>query len=366
MSEKHTDEKLELTTPPYKALFLKTFGNDGRLPYKIKCVALGVIMWIFGFFHAYVMNVLDLYMKDFIFFTLSILMGIAFAMVIHVCNQTDTTIRELNTIFQESEKDFQKFIHKWNRQSPIFYYLSVAVFTMASMITFVLAFFPATYTYTDPALWIRVLVENVTANYPTYLYVSFIAIVIGIVLGVSFNKIIYCVRVIDDYGKDFISYKKIDLRRAIIPEELTSLARLAIKIDLVIAVPTTVGALLFFNGLLNLRIMNLTILAYLIVSMFLLVFFSIYPLRHLHKELAEAKRELMKELNDELLQSDMQHDRLTQIPFFHSVLVLHDKVKAMSTWGINTGLLIKFFMTGFLPLVLGALLQIWFQLLLFP
>lgn len=360
-------ERLNLTDPAYPAPFLKTFGNDGVLPYKIKCVALGVAVWILGYVHAYIMDVLDLFLNDIIFLTISILVGITLILVMHVCKEIDPTLRTLNDIFQKSDTEFKQFIQRWNLQSPRFYYLCLVVFAAFAYVTYMLAFFPVFYEYGDPAPWIRTLVENGTAGPLTYVFASFIAILAGVVLGVGFNRVLYFVRIIDDYGKRFINSEKIDLRRAILPEELTSLAKLAIKIDMIVAVPTTISAWIFFKSLLTLGLVNYGIIAYLVCSMLLFVFFSIFPLRHLHRETARAKHRLIKTLDKEIQQANEQiRFGIQGISLFHDLLSVRDQVRKMSTWGINTGLLIRFFMAGFLPLVIGALLQIWFQLILFP
>lgn len=360
--------KLNLTDPPYPALFLKAFGNDGRLPYKIKCFALAVSIWVVGFVHAYVMNVLDLYVRDIPYLLLSILLGITYIVLMHVCKQTDSTLRELDKIFGRSENEFKEFIGKWNRQPPLFYYLCLVISAVSVLALSLLQFFPVTYEYVGKSPWLRAFIESGTVSPLTYSYVSLSNILLGIMIGIGLYKVVNIARIIDDYGDKFIkNSKRIDIRRAILPQELTSLAKLAIKIDIIVAVPTTISVWIFLHDLFTNGIVNYGILVYLMGSILVFVLCSAYLLRRLHHEMEKAKEELIGKLDRDIQQVTQQIGQGIQgISLFHDLVVVRDQVKRMSTWGVNTGLLIRFFMTGLLPLVTGALLQIWIEILLFP
>ena len=364
------DERLDLTNPPFKTFFLKVFGNDGRvLPYKIKLAVLVVALLVLGFVHAYVMDVMDLYTENLrgILFTptLVIIMAIMF---VHVLKQIDPTLERLNQIFLESGEDFKEFVDDWRQdQTPSFYYLCIVVSVILFGCPLILNFFPATYQYVQPDPLVARLVEDGTVSLLTYFYYSLIAVLWAVLIGIGFNRLFYCVRIIHDYGKRFISSEKIDLRRAIMQEELTSLAKFAIKIDIIVAVATTMAAWNFFEDLLGPKgIVKYHTLGSLVGCIMTFVFFSTFLLWNLHKEMVKAKHRLIETLNEDLQKASNQLNQGTQeISLFHDLLNVRNQVGKISTWGINTGLLIRFFLTGVLPLVLGALLQIWFQLL-FP
>ena len=364
------DKRLDLSNPPFKTYFLKAFGNDGRiLPYKIKLAALVVALSILGFAHAYLMDVMNLYTENIrgTLYTPTVVTIMAI-MFVHVLKQIDPTLKRLNEIFLESEEEFEEFVGYWRQtQTPFFYYLCIVACVILFGSQSILNFLPATYQYVQPDPLIARLVEDGTVSLLTYSYYSLSAVLFGILIGIGFNRLFYCVRIIHDYGKRFIKSEKIDLLRAIMQEELTSLAKFAIKIDIIVAVGTTHAAWSFFEELLGPKgIVEYYTLIYLVCCIMIFVFFSTFPLWSLHKEMVKAKHRLIETLNEDLQKASKQLNQGTQeISRFHDLLNVQNQVGKISTWGINTGLLIRFFLTGVLPLVLGALLQIWFQLL-FP
>lgn len=350
-----TDDRIDLTNPQFRAVLLKTLANDGLVSYKLKCLAICAAAVMLGFAHAYALGVYDLFIHDIFAFVIPIMGGIALALVFYVCKQMDITLEKLNKTFVKSETDFKRFVYRWNRQSPFFYYLCIGVFVISCLAASALAFFPATYGFTSPSPWIGKLVENGSVGLPTYVYFFFSNFLLGITLGIGFNRILYCVRILDNYGKSFISFDKIDLHWASTPEELTWLARLAVKIDMIVAVPTTICTLIFLQSLVA-GVVNIVMLIFLVACILLFFFFSIFPLRHFHRELVKTKRLLIEDLNHTL-----QHvgKRSTLGIREHAdIIIVKNHVKNMSTWGIDTGLLVRFLFAGLLPLVLGALLQI--------
>lgn len=366
------DETLDLSNPPFKTYFLKFFANNGLfLPYKLKLAVLVAAIWVLGFAHAYFTDVMNLYIENLrgtlVTPILVIIMMIVF---VHVLKQVDPTLKRLDKIFKESEEDREEFVDDWRKaQTPFWYYLCIVVCIILAVSHSIMDFLPATYRYIQPDPVIAQLVEDGTVNLFTYSYYSLSAVLWGTLIGIGFNRLFYCVRIIHDYGKRFISSKKIGLLRAIRQEELTSLAKFAIKIDIIVAVAATYVAWGIFEGLSGPNgIVEYHSLFYLACCIMMFVFFSTFPLWNLHKQMVKVKNRLIKELDKDLKKASEQLNQRTQkhaLSRFHDLLNLRNQVGKISTWGINTGILIRYFLTAILPLVLGALLQKWFQLL-FP
>ena len=376
MQQDGGNEKLDLTNPPFKTFFLKVFGNDSelphqiKLPYQVKIAALVVALSTIGFVHAYVMDGMDIYTRNLrgIFFTptLVIIMASTF---IHVLKQIDPTLEQLNKVFQKSEEDFKNFVGDWRKaQTPFFYYSCIVLFVILFFCTTMSAFFPVTYPYVQPDPLTARLVEDGTVSLLTYFYTLLLAVLGGVLIAIGFNRMFYCVRIIHDYGKRFISSEKIDLHQAIAQDSFTSLAKFATKIDLIVAAPTVMSAWYFFEGFLGpKRVVDYGDLFALFACIVTFAFFSTYPLWHLHKELVKAKQRLIITLDEQIQNADRQQDKGIQgILLFHSLLVVRNLVGKMSTWGLDMGVRISFLITFLVPIVFGALLQIWFELLLFP
>jgi len=365
MPQKVRKENFNLTDPPFWAPFLKAFGNDSLLPYEIKCAALAAGVWALGFVHAHVMGVQDTFFEDYMYHVMVILSPFVFAQVFRVCKSLDDTFKRLNRVFLNSEAEFEGFISTWKRQSSSFYYFCVVGFAAIVLLTTSLVFLPSTWQYTSPAPWMIKLIENGTVGPLTYFNHFSSSILLGVMIGIAFNRLLYCVRIVDDYGNKFMRGRseKIELRHLVVPEEFTSLAKLATMIAVIMVVPLFISAWIFFGGLLASKV-NYGIIAYLAGSMLLFVFFSVFPLRHLHREMAEAKEREIGILDSDLQRAGKRVSGIKGFSVFHNVVVVRDRVRMVSTRGINTGLSLRFLMTFFLPIVLGALLQIWFELIL--
>ena len=100
-SKKLNNSKIDLTNPPFRAYFLKIFGNSGILSYQLKIVLLVSGVFIIDIVHAYWMNVLSYYLIDHIRHIILLLLPITFILFIHVCNQVDVTLEVLNKIFKK-------------------------------------------------------------------------------------------------------------------------------------------------------------------------------------------------------------------------------------------------------------------------
>ena len=183
--------------------------------------------------------------------------------------------------------------------------------------------------------------------------------------GIAFNRLIYCVRIIDDYGNRFITEEKINLKHAVIPKQISTLSRLAIKIDLILAAPTFACASMFFNNIFLIGKLDYGIMGWLIVISVMFVFFATFPLRNLHKALKKGKKRLLDKIDNEITEIIHNDQKgFGEFSEFNDILLLRDRVNSMSTWGVNNPLFLKFALTFFMPIFLGAFFQVFLETML--
>jgi len=359
--------KIDLTNPEFSAPLLKTFGNSGFLSYPTKIILLSLSIFIIDIMHAYWINILDLYLTDYIRFVIFIVYPIVFILFIHVSKEVDTSLQELAKVFSRSSVDFKVFVNKWRNQSKYFYYFCICIITIPILIYTACGMFPEVWIGINfvPVTWLKHIVESGPVNIFTYIWLFIFSGLGGVMYGIAFNRLIYCVKIIDDYGNRFIKEEKINLKHAVIPKQISTLSRLALKIDLILTAPTFVCASIFFNNVLINGKLDYAIMGWLIVISVMFVFFAAFPLRNLHKALKKGKKQLLDKIDNEI--TEIIHN--TQKGFrefsqFNDILLLRDRVNSMSTWGVNNPTFLKFALTFFMPIILGALFQVFLETML--
>jgi hypothetical protein len=168
---------------------------------------------------------------------------------------------------------------------------------------------------------------------------------------------------VDDYGKKFITHKVINFRHIVVTKEIQTLANLAIRIDLFVSVPTFITAFRFFNSLIE-GVINTGFLLWFGIFIGLIIFFTAFPLRNLHKELNTAKEQLLTKIDQEITLITGNNKGIRKLSLFNDILHVRDRVNDMNTWGIDFPMFLKLISTFLIPIVLGALFQLGFEALI--
>lgn len=354
------EETLHPTDPSFPAPFLNTFGNDGVLSYKVKCVSIGFMLYVLGAFVTIASNTFPEYIKDYVYFVCPITGGVTLCLIIHACKQINPTIVELDQTVQHSKKkEFKQFVHKINhdRFGILLYY----VFTLGFSTTFAIL----GYTGVIGPPWVKAVSQS--SAYINRIYYILWCAAMGYILGCGLNRLIYYSFVIDVYCKKFVLPEKINM---FIPRtktsELQPLGMLGLRFNIACTMPTVLILTAVVKVYLEGRVLLLTrpiyaIMTVVYLAILILIFF--FPLRNSHYTLKKAKEGTINHLNTltkQVADAGVPNDP-EGLAKLNSIYLTVERIKKTTTWPLNFDLLVKLLATIMFPIVGGAILQILFE-----
>lgn len=357
MREKNNLDFLSFEFPE---VFLRFFGSDGRLPYFLKCIALGIIAWTPGLTVTYLSGTLSMYLADAAHFSFDIGLGISLFIIVYLCRRINPTLQEVDSLAQHSrDEGFPKFVKDWNNSSSFWYYLCAIAPPVLFFITDLLHVLAPGVPHGPYPPWADESVvswEIVRLNTP---YIAFEHAIVGLLLGIGFNRFLHYLLFIRDYGRSFLYNTNLDLLFQNIMDGLKPLGRLALESSLVITVPLCLVSISFFEHLIRKQCMSYTwlfaLIGFVVVLMLTVIFQVICPRRIL----LNAKRDAISFVDSKILElrTRIAND-ISGLSTLGELFTLRERLDKTSTWIFDTTLVFRFFLTIFLPILGGAIIQI--------
>jgi hypothetical protein len=361
------------TNPPFRTFLLSRIINDGRLSYKIKCMSLGTVPYMFGFLVTQISGTVDKYLKDYGFLALSLIASVTLLAIVYASKQIKSTISQLDHVIHHSENErFQEFcedtrLEVWKdeklssaagRLSPFqWYIIQIAIPTSLLL---VLACIDSAEIGPN---WLKEINPFTFAWYLNFAYYLLWLVLMGYIIGVSANRLGYYGFLINDYCRKFFFSGKRELNFCdpTVCKSLKPIGKLALKFNLALSLPPTLAIIiLMVKGFLETRntIMSSPVLVS-SISIVMLATYSIvlsfvffYPIKHLHRAMKLAKKKALQKIENQM--KDISED----MSKLGGMMVIREHIAKLSTWPFDTSLFIKVMGSVFFPILAGALLQV--------
>lgn len=336
---------------------MRTFGNDGRFSYKVKCISIGFVLYILGLVINILSGTWQAFVSDIGFLIMSLLVGVIVFGVFAVLKEIEPTLKKMDVVIGHSDDPkFKAFLEKWNGE-PIWFvkerysYHGETIFLTVLLVAWFCVGIIGDYG------WVR------SAPLNRWFYAFWIAVV-GYLAGVVVNRYGNYTFLVNEYCRDFLDPNRCDFILPKTRSAFKALGRLALKADLVLALPTIVilwhsvtwsqeGIFAFSKP----WHMFMTV-----VYMLTLVFVFFFPIMNAHRCMAKAKEISVERINASLVSRMKEaYGKPEVYTLLDSLLSFNDRFARLSTWPLDVGSTIGASFIFILPVLTGAAIQLFLE-----
>jgi hypothetical protein len=345
----------------------RRIGNDGVLTCQIKCLALVLILYVPGLVITALTGTLTRFLSiGWGFFLSNVLIGIIVWLLIDFLKEVNDKLVQVNQILTPLEgevkqeelenvmkwEDRKEKYKQWTHKSRL--YLWYYFYAFGASIS---SFFVCEFVVLE-----RIGIGWVQNNPFNELYFITWFIALGFIGGACLHYIFLSFWIIRRYCKDVISTDEI---RPFDPDHtggLRELGRLALDLDLVVALPS-LAFLIYLPQNPGVLAIDVLIGISILYCLFLISVFFI-SLSPAHDSMINAKvRYLMKiheeyrERHLELLNKLYTNEHLDSKDFswLRGLYKLYDRVESMAVWPLDYRTLLRFLLTSILPLIASVI-----------
>jgi len=359
------------TNVQFPEIILRVLGNNGRLSYKIKCLAFGLLLYLVGLFITTLTNTNHIYLSDYPWLIKNLVSGFTFYAIIRALHQINPTLLMVSySLYNYNETKYIKFVENINKDknAGLFYHIftlvSSFIFSMLSIFMFIGPY------WVQPTLSSRVFIINKS-------YYVIVQAILGYGIGVVLNRLFYYFKLMNKYFYQILTPESINL---IVPKKggfLHPIGELSLKFTIACTIPSVIIIYrvsteylkIGIDGIINIiqvkPVYILMVFTYLIIL--IIVFF--YPIRRSHYILISAKEVAIHYVDDiinEIIQSN-KRDELEKLRTLNDVITTRERINKTSTWPINPSLIFKItsiLLFPFFSLIVSILLQIYLEITL--
>lgn len=350
-----TEKRIDLTLSPFPEFLLSTLCHDGKLSYKIKCVGLGIILYLIGVITCFkdgkLVDFLQCYQLAALFIVLS---GTLIALT-SFFRKIDDSILWLEGVICSDRIKLNEFIDgaQSGKHIPLagafwYYFTGIALGILGlSFFYFVVIPYNAVYlnwvTFDEPGIF-------------KYYYLS-LWFFVPFLIGCFWNKIIVGIMILREYCKKFVTADKIMPLNPDKTGGLSILGRLALELDTALAIPALLIPVYLIAGV---PLKNPVVIGLIILYTAGLAVVFFLPLSSAHDAMLEAKeRELLKidgkfrkihaktSAHKEILDPKLLEE-------LRSIYFLYEKVSKMVVWPLDISLILKYLFTVLFPIIIGV------------
>ena len=354
----------DLLNMRYEYLF-RTIGKGGKLSLELKCLLLVLILYVPGLITSHFAGTLEIYAPDWRRFVSTVSIGVIVWLLIRFLKRMNRKIQHVSQILSppKKERPNQKGHKEWKRwEEKIEHYKKWACSLTSHAWYYFQTIAGAICGYILGVLTIDPKIGWVGGNILTELYLRIWYVFLGFLVGGSLFFMWGVFWAIRKYCKNVISHEDI---LPLDPDRtggLRELGRLALDLDLIVALPSIVFPLyLLTNPELPISIENagpwiLISIAYALVLIFMF-FVSISPahddmvtaktnyLLKIHREYKDMHKKIVQKLEPEELIEPGEYKRLS------GLYELYDRVESMAVWPLDFQTTLRFSITSLLPLI---------------
>lgn len=356
----------------FREVLLSSLGTDGKLPFWVKCISFGVLLYGVGIVVSFVSNTLlpwtetgivcKPYLTDYSFTILCIVLGCTLAFLLSTLRKLDDSLTQvskrigiMSTVHNEKKfMDFVSWMRRWMPTGERFFEKPKFWYHLETICGALLGMLIALYwsIYSTELFWGR-------AQFPvSALYFILFCGILAYVLGATIFVTMGSVKAIRRYCKDFITKDRV---LALNPDKvggLRPLGQFSLGLDIAIALPSFVIFSYLAQGV---SITHPIVATLLVLYTIVLIVVFFIPLSAAHDSMLEAKEiaydqvnEIFKEISSKISTGDKGFNP-KQIKVLKDVYFLYEKISRMAVWPLNISIIIKFVATSLFPIV-GSLI----------
>ncbi len=361
------NHEFDLSVPQFPAPFRRFLVEDGILSYKYKILGFPPFLFILGALITLATNTFHVYIVDWGVYVIVIVASVSLFGIVYVCKQVDDTLSELDKTFEHSKnEEFKGFIDEIKSERtwcsiPYRYWYYLHTYGLA-------AGFLTAYSI---GLWgSRSWGGNVdpTAGLVNDIFAFILISILGYWVGLGFNLAWEYAYYVNKYCKGFVKAENVELLPSEDAGGLKPLGKLALTMDIAVATPALWAfALYHAMWMEGTFLASLPVnLAYLGIYCIVLAIVFFYPISPLHTTLVKAKRTRTEKVGSKIKQvfREEKLDSLESYRFISDLLSTHSALRKAPTWPLDLRMSIGTAVTILFPLIGGAILQIWFEVLL--
>ena len=363
----------DLLNMKYEYLF-RTIGREGKYSLELKCLFLVLILYLPGLITTFLTRKWYTYVfDDWRRFAATVFIGLFVWFMIRFLKKIDDKIKHVNQIMspperQEGQKgydewrDWERKINKYKKwvrrlESHLWLYFYVITWVFGGIIFNIYILNPY------EVKWVQGNLFNELCYRSWFIFLGFL---IGSCLQFIFGSF-WAIR---KYCKDVVSHEEI---LPLDPDHtggLRELGRLALDLDLIVALPTVAFPLYLLrdpNYFANFKNVEMWVgISILYALLLIFVFFvSISPA---HDDMAEAKTKYLlkihseyKDMHKRILQKLDTKQRIEPKEYsrLSGLYELYDRVERMAVWPLDFRTTLRFSITSLLPLIsVGITIQL--------
>lgn len=373
---KDTEKLVYVTSFNFREFLLSSLGRSGVLPYQVKCIGFGILLYVIGLVCAFASNTLYItvylpptepngspipknvgFLDDMHFLVVVIVLGVTLTALITVLNKTDATIKKLNALSTtEENKRFIDFVKKVKTppksfflRADFWYYLDTIG---GALIGGALGFYWVTHPNTP---WWGIIDQGISA----YFFVAACAVV-AYVVGAAVFVTVGAVQMITRYCSYCITPKTI---LPLNPDKvggLKPLGQFSLELDFVLAIPSLVILSSLVQGV---DLKDPTVAGVIILYTVFLVIMFFIPLSAVHNSMLTAKEQarvrtntMFRDMYSRISEDDKPTDEKT-LESLKNLYFLYEKAEKMAVWPLDLGIIIKFTATSTFPIVASVIID---------
>lgn len=339
---------IDLNSSFFPEFLFKTIGNNGRLPYKIKCLLFGIVPWAIGLIVSLFSGSLEDFVAQYGFLTSCLVIGITLWALVRFFKKIDDTFIKLD-LSGAAPKEFFAWVNKIeNSWFATFGYYADAIGLAA--IGFIFSYFIlSTGRPFQKPPWV--------VDEPTLIYLIAWYTLAFFTIGASMSKLFAAIRITRRFCKAHIKSEDLMPLNPDRTGGLRLLGKLCLELDAAVAIPSIVIVVYFIKGV---TVWNVYTIAFLSGYTLLLGIIFFVPITPAHDAMAEAKEQELQKISTlfkDFYSAISDRKKALDPKYLEGLRNLHflyEEINKMAVWPLDFKTIARFLATSLFPWI-GAI-----------
>lgn len=358
---------INLFSVPYNVFPLRFFIQDySRFQLILRYVGFFLILYVPGMIVTYFSGTFHMYISDVYHFLWDLTACIVLVLLVDLCKQITNRIDQLNLDNDFRESALGANIEKWNNTS--FWWYTFCIFApLVYVIGSLFLNFINFQIYGPFPMWADIQYVSLDTLRINSVYLLLELTLVNSLWGLGINRFIHYLRFIHDYGKNVLSTASVDM---LSPEPLMKIKpfqQLIVKSTFFMSVPLFVCSIMFFEFYLRKGVFSFSWSLGLVGIICFFIISFINQLRWVRTILINSKTIAFSIIDKRILKvRDSIHTTDSSFIMLVNLHTFRKEIRKTSSWAIDFELFSRSSIAFFLPLFIGAIIQIFLERFMSP